>query len=48
MNYIMTQELGQKVLNYLAERPYGEVFALIAEFQAMKPEEKPEVVAAET
>jgi hypothetical protein len=42
MNYIMPEELGQEILNYLVERPYKEVFVLVAKLQAMKPEEKPE------
>ena len=48
MNYIMPEELGQEILNYLVERPYKEVFTLVMKLQSMKPEEKPEVVAAET
>jgi len=42
MNYIMPEELGQEILNYLVERPYKEVFILVSKLQAMKPEEKPE------
>ena len=42
MNYIMPEELGQEILNYLIERPYKEVFTLVMKLQSMKPEEKPE------
>lgn len=42
MNYIMPEELGQEILNYLVERPYKEVFTLVLKIQSMKPEEKPE------
>lgn len=42
MNYIVPQELGQEIRNYLVERPYKEVFTLVLKIQSMKPEEKPE------
>ena len=37
MNYIFPQELGQRLINYLAQRPYSEVFVLIAELQNLPP-----------
>lgn len=43
MKFEITQELAQKVLNYLVLKPYGEVFVLIGELQQMKVIEEPKV-----
>jgi hypothetical protein len=40
MNYIITQELAQAILNYLSKRPYEEVFRFINELQKLTPEKK--------
>jgi len=36
MNLIITQELLQKILNYLARQPYIEVVQLISELSQLK------------
>lgn len=43
-NYIIREDLAQAVLNYLAGRPYQEVFPLVAGLQGLKEasEEKAE------
>ena len=40
MNLIITQELLQKVLNYLARQPYIEVVQLISELSQLKKVEQ--------
>jgi hypothetical protein len=35
--FLIEEQLAQSVLNYLAQRPYHEVFQLIAELQQIKP-----------
>jgi len=35
MSYVISQELAQALLNYLAARPYAEVFELVAAVQAL-------------
>ncbi len=42
MNYIISQELAQTLLNYIATKPYAEVFQLIGQLQALKPEKEPQ------
>ena len=48
MKLLIEQELAQATVNYLIQRPYGEVAALIAEFAklpvAMLPEAEEEAV----
>lgn len=34
-------ELGQRVLDYLAQRPYAEVYQLILALQQLEPLEQP-------
>lgn len=36
-NYLVSQELLQTILNYLATRPYNEVHALVPQIQVLKP-----------
>lgn len=43
MKFEITGELANKVLSYLATRPYQEVAALIQEVQTIKPIEEPKV-----
>lgn len=38
MNYLITQELAQAILDYLVERPFREVFALVEHLRNIKPE----------
>ena len=42
MNYIISQELAQALLNYIVTKPYAEVFQLVQQLQALKPEKEPE------
>lgn len=37
MTHEISTELAQRILSYLADRPYKEVFALIPALQAIKP-----------
>lgn len=37
MRLVIDQALAQAVLNYLARRPYAEVFELIAALQRLEP-----------
>lgn len=37
MEFKISQELAQAILNYLAEKPYKETFMLIAELQKLTP-----------
>jgi hypothetical protein len=42
MKLEIEKELAQEVLNYLVQKPYGEVALLISKIMALKPiEEKP-------
>ena len=36
-NLVLPFPLGQTVLDYLATRPYNEVYMLVAELQALEP-----------
>ncbi len=40
-NLIIPIELVQAVANYLAQKPYGEVYQLIAALQQLKPVPQP-------
>lgn len=40
MSYVISQELAQALLNYLAQRPYAEVFELVAAVQALPEAEE--------
>lgn len=42
MNFIISQELAQELLNYLATKPFQEVFQLINKLQQLKKAEEPE------
>ncbi len=42
MNLIITQELAQKILNYLTEKPFKEVFQLVNELSQLKKVEEKE------
>lgn len=37
MEFRITQELAQALLNYLAEQKYSQVFMLVAELQKLQP-----------
>jgi len=37
MEFKISQELAQALLNYLAEKPYKETFMLVAELQKLQP-----------
>lgn len=39
MKLEISQELAQKIINYLASKPFAEVFQLIGEMQQLKPVE---------
>jgi len=41
MQYIIEDKLAQAILNYLTEKPYREVAALINALSKMKPVEEP-------
>jgi hypothetical protein len=41
MDFIINEQLAQKILNYLALKPYGEVAPLIAELMQLKKVEAP-------
>jgi len=46
--FIITEELANKLLNYIVAKPYIEVFQLVQQLQTLKPVEvKPEVVKGE-
>lgn len=38
----ISKEFAQQILNYLAQRPYAEVYELIAALVALKEEDKPD------
>lgn len=40
--YIITEEQAQKLLNYIASKPFGEVFELVQMLQSFPPVEKEE------
>lgn len=42
MNLIISKDLAQAILNYLAGKPYIEVFELVAQLRGLKEEPKPE------
>jgi hypothetical protein len=42
MNFIISQELAQRLLDYLAAKPYAEVFEIVAALQGMPKEIKEE------
>jgi hypothetical protein len=46
-NMTISIELANAILNYLATRPYGEVFQLIQAVQAAAPKEEAQEAAAE-
>jgi hypothetical protein len=46
-NMTISIELANAILNYLATRPYGEVFQLIQAMQAAAPKEEAQEAAAE-
>jgi hypothetical protein len=46
-NMTISIELANAILNYLATRPYGEVFQLIQAMQAAAPKEEAQKAAAE-
>lgn len=39
--YIICEETANKILNYLASRPYAEVVQLVADLQKISPMPKP-------
>lgn len=43
--FIISEELAQNILNYLASQPYTNVFNLVAGMQDLKPYEKRAEVA---
>jgi len=45
MSYVISQELAQALLNYLAQRPYAEVFELVAALQALPEAEEDTAIA---
>ena len=47
MNLIIPRDLAQALLNYLAGKPYIEVFEFVAQLRALKEEPKPEEKADE-
>jgi hypothetical protein len=52
MNFQIEKEFIQQILNYLAGRPFGEVYQLIAKIQQLQPvptpQPEPLKVVAET
>ncbi len=42
MNYVISQELAQALLNYIVTKPYAEVFQFVQQLQALKPEKEPQ------
>ena len=42
MNFLISQELAQELLNYLATKPFQEVFQLIQKLQTLKKAEESE------
>jgi len=42
MDYLVSQELLQKIFNYLVTKPCNETMPLVLEIQKLKPAEKPE------
>lgn len=45
--YLLPEELGNEVMQYLACQPYKEVFVLIDKMRALAKYEPPELPAAE-
>lgn len=43
--YSVNQDLLVAILNYLASKPYGEVYQLVASIQQLTPEVKMEIGA---
>lgn len=46
MNLVISQELAQRVTDYLATRPYREVFHLIDQLTKLRPLEEPKADAS--
>lgn len=44
MNFLISQEFAQELLNYLATKPFQEVFQLINKLQQLKKVEEPKEV----
>lgn len=44
MNFIISQELAQELLNYLVTKPFQEVFQLIQKLQQLHRVEEPKEV----
>jgi hypothetical protein len=42
MTFLISQEFAQELLNYLATKPFQEVFQLINKLQQLKKAEEPE------
>lgn len=40
--YLLPENIGQAVMNYLAQRPYAEVFHFVSALQALKEAPQPE------
>lgn len=45
MDFIINEQTANKILNYLASKPFGEVHELIKELQTIKPLTQPQNIA---